>query len=116
LRGRDGLFLAVSRQDDPRDLNFPGGWVELSDEGRTARERAARAAERELMEETGYRARAVRQIWSDGRVAAFEMKLTGERRRTPRRGERGAVAWVPREVLETGSFGDKVRVILAGFR
>ncbi len=43
-----GFLLAVSRRNDPDDLNLPGGKIEDAEE-------PAAAASRELMEETGVR-------------------------------------------------------------
>lgn len=101
-----GLFLGVSRKDDPTAFGLPGGKV---DPGETPEE----AVVRELIEETGLIAdpATVKQVFirdaepgPDGKgfyCAAYTMSVTGTINTT----EAGRVAWITKETLFAGPFG-----------
>jgi 8-oxo-dGTP pyrophosphatase MutT (NUDIX family) len=107
--GEDGLVLAVSRKDDPRDFGLPGGKMEP---GETVED----CARRELEEETGVHAQKLVSIFvgparTPGRLCeGFFALYFGN---APRLRERGAIGWVPWSVLFEGSFGDYNRKLKA---
>jgi len=106
----NGLVLAVSRKDDPRDFGLPGGKLEPSDPSPEA------CARRELLEETGIYAKKLRSVFvgparTPGRLCeAFYGLTTPER---PQLIEPGAIGWVSWDVLFEGSFGDYNRNLKA---
>lgn len=93
---KDGKILAVSRPDDPTDMNMPGGGIEPG-------ESPEDAARRELWEETGLIASDLVQIYDEGEVVAFRsMSPSG----TIRSSEEGETRWVDLDEILTGSFSD----------
>lgn len=106
-----GQVLAVSRKDDPDAWGLPGGKVE---DGETE----AQAAERELREETGlgiYYENLVEVFRRDGGVT-YGVKdgvewVLALFTPSPVK-EAGRVAWVTKEQLVAGPFGDYNRRLL----
>jgi 8-oxo-dGTP pyrophosphatase MutT (NUDIX family) len=105
LKREDGKFLAVSRKDDKNDFGLPGGKKETfeSDE---------QTARRELEEETGLHAGELRFLFAgicrgdkDG-VDYWTVTYTGDYDGSVFTSESGVVAWVDKEVLLRGSFGE----------
>ena len=110
---KDGKFLAVSRKNDPSDFGLPGGKV---DPGETCEE----ALRREIMEETGIMVGGIFPVFEevcgpgkDGKsYLVTTYKVYGFNQvRTPE--ESGVVAWVDKDVLLTGSFGDYNKKLFA---
>jgi 8-oxo-dGTP pyrophosphatase MutT (NUDIX family)/cation transport regulator ChaC len=98
---RGSRFLGVSRRDDPSAFGLPGGKVDPGEDAKTA-------ARRELFEETGLRAGRLTPIFQQQEghflVTAFLTTVSGEV--SPQTGETGVVAWVDRETLCSGPFGE----------
>jgi 8-oxo-dGTP pyrophosphatase MutT (NUDIX family) len=97
----DGLFLQVSRRNDPNDFGLPGGKVE-------ADETLLGAAKRELLEETGYEASRWDLLMSRPSrtttcyvFVATDLKKISE----PRPGE-GVVRWASPEMIVSGTFSE----------
>lgn len=98
-----GLYLGVSRKDNPTAFGFPGGKVDPEDEGSPET-----AAIRELREETGLILSNPRLVFhgtsagdKDFYVGTYVGDVTGEIKTT----EAGVVQWVTAHQLITGPFG-----------
>ena len=98
LRAPDGRVLGVTRGDDLRDINLPGGAREPEDASPVA------TARRELHEETGIRVRTLRPLaaWTQRgkRVVAFQGVTWSGRVRSS---DEGMAGWVPPEHLTRAS-------------
>jgi 8-oxo-dGTP diphosphatase len=111
IENDDGLFLAVSRKDNPNDFGFPGGHVE---EG----ELPIEAVVREVFEETGVRVFRphilMTAVNEDFLVYAYQFEHyflpTILKGKTP--AETGVVKWVKPEVVCNGSFGVYNRLVM----
>lgn len=99
----DGKILAVSRKDNPKDLGLPGGKVEPG-------ESCSQAAERELLEETGIKAKDLKFVFArecPGKVTYWTATYTAEmENQMPKRSEEGVVKWASPKELTEGSFGE----------
>lgn len=119
LYEKDGLFLSVSRKDDPTDFGLPGGKL---DEGETL----IQCAIRELSEETGY----LLQIspWNPFMMIDENGMFTITFKATALEGvgkevvfsideekETGVVSFVDKEELCKGSFGSYNQAMLNHF-
>lgn len=97
---KDGLFLSVSRKNDPNLRGYAGGQV---DPGETIEQ----AMVRELYEETGLKALEYTEFFKDNDGYDFETtcflvtKFEGEAYSK----EKGVVEWVSRALLEEHPFG-----------
>lgn len=96
-----GLWLGVSRKNDPNDWGLPGGKVEPD-------ETPMQAIHREVMEETGIKIISCARLCDDetggGLVRCF---IVDEwlRVSSPAEGE-GQFGWQTEDVLSSGTFGD----------
>jgi 8-oxo-dGTP pyrophosphatase MutT (NUDIX family) len=93
---KNGQVLGVSRPDDPRDMNMPGGGIES---GETPED----AARRELWEETGFLAADLVEIYREGRIVAFRAPYSGGK---PRSSEEGLTKWTTYDDIASGRYGD----------
>ncbi len=96
----DGRILTVNRPKPPYEMSIPGGTIEPG-------EAAARAALRELFEETNIVGEAARLVWissspTDGRTVYVFFVPRWHGIAYPREG--GAVAWLtPRQMIAQGT-------------
>jgi 8-oxo-dGTP pyrophosphatase MutT (NUDIX family) len=106
VQNKEGLFLAVSRKDDPTAFGLPGGKID-------GMELPLTAIIREVKEETGYDVDKVYYIFQEiceGEVDYLCYGFIGKVNTSvaPAKtayAETGVVKWVTREELETGPFG-----------
>ena len=97
---KHGLFLSVSRKDDPNIRGFAGGSCNENED-------PSDAMVRELYEETGLIAREYEFFFKDYDGHDFETTcfLVTKYEGNAFQKEDGVVEWVEREKLETGPFG-----------
>lgn len=102
---RNGLFLGVSRKDNPNDFGLPGGKL---DEDETL----AECTKRECMEETGYSVSILDlsdpYVAVDGEytVSTFRAIMRSCGRVKTNASETGVVQWVTKEQLMNSYFGE----------
>lgn len=107
---RGGRVLAVSRKDDPTDMGTPGGKVDPDDGPQGELMTLARAAARELREETGLsidpdRLRFVYEAQEDDGFTTTTFEAAWSDVRGPiRTVESGRVRWIDPDELCAGSF------------
>lgn len=103
IRRPDGKILAVSRKDDHTAFGLVGGKVE---EGETC----SQAAARELLEETGIKAKNLEFIFArecPGKVTYWTATYSADMdNQKPHSTEEGVVSWVEPKVLIDGPFGE----------
>lgn len=102
---KDGLFLAVSRKNNPHDFGLPGGKV---DPGETEEQ----ALRREVLEETGIQIGDIRRVFEDicksdrdSNVYSVTTFVTDTFCQSQTSYEKGVIAWVDKDRLLAGSFG-----------
>lgn len=101
-------FLAVSRKDDPTDMNLPGGKAEPGEDGPTA-------GLRELLEEARLVGRVVgllcrRPERHHSAVEAYLIEVDDDAE--PVANEAGRVDWVTRGELLRGTYGEFNRMAI----
>lgn len=108
-RPSDDKILAVSRKYDKNQFGLPGGKVE-------PHESIEAAAKRELFEECGLTASALKEVYVDVDSGEFETHTficDVENLDNMRTSEEGRIAWVTWNVLLNGPFGEYNRKLQA---